>query len=141
MAAPLRIQRPYAETRDAAGAGGEGFKFYVDRLVKLIPAEVLGLYLIGVGLIPTGIALALAVWAAVCTALVIFARAYATADPANKLGPQWAAVAVSTVSFILWLYSMGGPFEAYGLAVPWLGSLAILVWTFLVPYFYKGESA
>lgn len=141
MTAPLRITR--AETRvtrgDEAG-GGEDFKFYLDRLVRLIPAEVVGLYLIGIGFIPAGLPAALAGWTLVCVGLVVLARAYATADPAKGLGPQWVAVIVATVSFVLWVYSMGGAFEAYGLFYPWLGSLAILVWTFVVPYFYKGDA-
>jgi hypothetical protein len=35
---------------------------------------------------------------------------------------------------------LGGPFEAQGLAVPYIGSLLVLAWTFFVPMFYKGPS-
>jgi hypothetical protein len=111
---------------------------YYERLLKLIPAEVVGLYLIGVGIIPSGVRIGLAAWAAACLALVVLVRAGATRDPGASLGPQWAAVVVAAVSFVVWVYALGGPFAAYHIAIPWVGSLAVLVWTFVVPYFYRG---
>jgi hypothetical protein len=112
---------------------------YMDRLVKLIPAEVVGLYLVGVGIVPKGEKFALSVWAAICLVLVVVVRAYGTSDAAAKLPPQWGAVFVSTISFLIWLYNMPGPFVAYEIAVPYIGSLAVLLWTFVVPLFYKGS--
>ncbi len=111
---------------------------YMERLVKLIPAEVVGLYLVGVGIIPTGSRLALAIWGGVCLGLVILARAYATRDLVKGGSPQWWAVLISSISFVIWLYLMPGPFQAYNLTIPYVGSLAVLVWAFVVPYFYKG---
>jgi hypothetical protein len=112
----------------------------LERLLKLIPGEVVGIYLIGVGLIPAAFVIprtslsGLWGWAAVCLVLVFIARVYGTADP----NPQWLAVGVALVSFVIWVYTMGGPFATSGLYVAWLGSLLVLVWTFVVPYFYKG---
>jgi len=111
---------------------------YGERLVKLIPSEVVGLYLVGVGVIPATAKVVVTVWAVVCLGLVILVRAYATRDPALNLPPQWKAVVISSVSFVIWVYTIPGPFQALGLAVPYIGSLTILVWTFVVPYFYIG---
>jgi hypothetical protein len=113
---------------------------YMERLVKLVPAEVMTIYLLGTGIIGPDIAWGLAAWAAVCLGLVIFTRARLTRDKAAGEHPQWAAVAISAVSFVLWIYNLaGGPFQALGLDVRGLGQLAVLVWTYLVPFFYKGD--
>ena len=153
MASPLRITRK--ETSGAAVAAGKAvaaakavspgpttpMQDYMERLVKLIPAEVVGLYLVGIGIIPTGSEIATAVWAIVCLFLVVLVRAYATGDKAAdpKVTPQWSAVLVSSISFVIWVYNIQGPFQVYHLAVPYVGSLSVLLWTFVVPYFYKGD--
>ena len=49
-------------------------------------------------------------------------------------------MAVSAVSFVLWVYAMGGHFLTYTLDVN-TASLAVLVWTTLVPVFWRGEPA
>jgi hypothetical protein len=137
MAAPLRIQPPSGGLAGAgAGDGGNDVKFYLERLVKLIPAEVLSLYLVGHGIIPQGDPTPNLVWAGVGVILVVLARAYATADPAQNVGPQWIAVGVAAVSFVIWVYVTGA------IDIPndptYVGPLVMLVWTFVVPYFYKG---
>lgn len=142
MAAPLRITKPPIPK---AGIGKEGdgqptaVQGYMERLVKLIPAEVVGLYLIGNGIIPPDSKVATVVWSIVCLFLVILVRAEATGDRANKIPTQWFAVVVSSISFVIWVYNMPGPFKVYDLMIPFVGSLAVLVWTFVVPYFYKGS--
>ena len=115
----------------------EDFKDYMGRLVKLIPSEVLSIYLIGQGVIPQGINIALAAWAVVCLLLVFLARAYATSDPSQHQKPQVGAILISVVSFVIWIYTMGGPFAAYNIWIPWLATLVVLVWTFLVPFLYR----
>ena len=112
---------------------------YMERLVKLIPAEVVGLYLVGQGIIPPAEKVAIVVWSIVCLALVILVRAKVTGDRANNLSPQWIAVGVSAISFVIWVYTMPGPFQVYHVAIPYLGSLAVLVWTFIVPFLYQGS--
>lgn len=114
---------------------------YMDRLVKLIPGEVVGIYMVGNGVIPSDQKIATVAWFIICFLLVIFVRAYATGDKANKIPPQWMAVFVSTVSFVIWAYNMPGLFQQYNLAIPFIGSLAVLLWTFLVPFFYQGSQA
>ena len=107
---------------------------WLERLVKLVPAEVVAVYLAGR---PLAEGRAAGIWPLVCLGLVIVVRAFGTMD---KRGPQWASVAVSAVSFVLWVYAMGGHFLNYSLDVN-IASLAVLVWTTLVPVFWKGEPA
>ena len=140
MSAPFRITQEPPATRKATAARSEGdVRPYLDRLLKMIPGEVIGLYLVGAGLIPPGQNIALAIWSLVCLAAVFVVRAYGTSDPAAGLSPQWTAVGISAVAFVIWVYSLGGPFAAYGVHVPYVGSLLVLAWTFFVPIFYKGD--
>jgi hypothetical protein len=116
------------------------FQAYLDRLMRMIPGEAVALYLIGAGLIPNTDQVMLASWSVVCLLGVITIRIYGTRDPDANLGPQWTSVIVSSLAFIVWLYSLGGPFAALGIHVPYVGSLLVLAWTFFVPFFYKGEA-
>jgi len=136
MSAPLRIRPP--ATKGAVG-DDNGLKSYLDRLLKLIPAEVLSLYLVGVGIIPADRIISLIGWAVFCWIAAGIVKAYGTSDRARGVKPDKMHVAISMLAFIIWLYSMGGPFEYYGLHEPYLGSLFILAFTFVVPYVYDGK--
>jgi hypothetical protein len=144
MAGPYRITRSRVVKATGAGAGGASgndVQAYLDRLTRMIPAEVLGLYLVGSGMLdPEQQATALAVWAAICAFGVVTVRAWGSRDPksSRKPGPDWTLVFISTVAFIIWIYDIGGPFTAFDIPNrPW-APLAVLVWTFFVPIFYKG---
>jgi len=151
MAAPLRIRKPTAPDEEGKNIvqfanppppppPPTGFEEYMKRLVKLIPGEVVGLYLVGVGVIPPGTkTIAFVIWAAICLGLVILVRARLTGDPANNVPPQWMAVFVSAVSYVLWVFTMPGPLQSFGSGLPFIGSLAVLVWTFIIPFFYRGS--
>ena len=143
MSAPYRITRPtgvsgVGQPALASGERGQEFKGYLERLMKMIPGEVVGLYLVGSGFIPANQSFVFAVWAVICLGGVIAIKAYGTADQANQKLPDWTHVAISSVAFVLWVYTIGGPFAAYGVGVPYLGSLLVLAWTFFVPVFYRG---
>lgn len=135
MAAPFRITKP-APT----GTRGrdETFREYLERLLKMIPGEVLGLYMIGSGFIPEKQVVGLVVWSGICLASVVVIRIYGTADPQNGLPSQKVPVFVSAIAFLIWLYWLGGPFGKLGIQIPWVGSLAVLLWSFVIPIFYKG---
>jgi hypothetical protein len=142
MSAPYRITNPKAGLKKVDDARtGEGFKSYLDRLMKLIPAEVVGLYLIGSGFIPPEKREATVLWTVVCLIAVVVVKSYGTADPTKHEPPDWIHVGISCVSFIIWVYTIGGPFAAYRLAVPWVGSLLVLAWTFFIPRLYHGASS
>lgn len=123
----------------AVAAGGDSFQDYLDRLMRMIPGDVVGLYLLGSGFIPASESIGLLVWAIVCLIAVVILRIKYTQDPPTNPDPQWASVVISAISFVIWVYTLGGPFEAWDLAVPWIGSLLVLAWTFFLPLFYKGD--
>jgi hypothetical protein len=141
VSAPLRIEKPKAQTRGAAiSESGNDFNAYLDRLTKMIPAPVITLYIAGVGQIPKDQAVALLVWAVICLVGVIALIAYGTADPQTNRQPDWMHTLFSALAFGLWVYNIpGGYFTASNLQIPWIGSLAVLLYTFFIPLFYKGQ--
>src|SRR5260370_42368163 len=137
MAGPYRISR--ADNKRVSRAGNGDINAYLDRLMKMIPGEVVGLYLVGSGLIPKEGAVVLVIWSIVCLIAVVSIKAYGTIDVESNKGPDWAHVAISSVAFVIWVYTLGGPFALFNIAVPYIASLLLLAWTFFVPIFYKGD--
>lgn len=140
MSAPLRIIRPDSSSglRSSVSEKEEGLKSYLERLVKMIPGEVVGFYLIGRGEIADNQAVELVIWALIGLVAVIVVKAWGTSDKANDVQPDWIHVTISSIAFVIWTYTLGGPFLAYGIYVPSIGSLLVLTWTFFIPIFYKG---
>ncbi len=118
----------------------ESISLYLERLMKMMPAEALSLYLVGAGIIPPdaprGVLLG---WFIFCLGAVVALRVWGTSDKAEHLPVDWVHVVISAVAFIIWVYTMGGPFKLYGIYVEYLGSLLVLGWTFFVPLIYKGQ--
>jgi hypothetical protein len=102
----------------------------LSRIVKLAPAEVVGLYLLGKNAIPTDQqASALGIWSVICLALVLVFRIWGTHS-------QWIAVLISFLSFGIWVLAIGDPILSITMQ-GYVITLLILVFTFVVPIFYK----
>lgn len=138
---PYRITRNTSrqlafDTESDGGAGG--LADYIDRLLRLIPSEVVGLYLVGSGVIPDEQAGAHVAWSIFCFFAVIASRYFGTRSSKDPT-PQWPTIVISSISFVVWLYAIGGPFVDLGWHVGWIGSLMVLAWTFIVPLVYDGD--
>ena len=129
MPAPLRIRRPAATL--AAGPA-DGLSGWMERLVKLVPSEIIAVYLAG----RSAAAAFPGAWSVVCLALLVVVRVWGTREPPR--GAQWIAVAISAVSFVIWVLAIGGPVLSWSLDSS-LASLLVLVWTTLVPVIYRGD--
>ena len=136
---------------------------YMERLVKLVPTEAVAVYPLlfseASGLAdPINRARAVALVSWIILAIVIVLRCQATAAPDR--GPQWFAVVISVISYVIWVYVFGGQFGVEGWLHLWLGqssgptglldpdlakfksligSLALVCWTLVVPVVYKGD--
>jgi hypothetical protein len=119
------------------GADAEGFKSYLDRLMKMVPGEVVGLYLVGRGFVTPGNLTFFIVWVLVCLIGVVAVKAYGTSDTSQNIRPDWKHTAISSVAFLIWVYSMGDKsLERYWNSS--IASLLVLAWTFFIPIVYKG---
>jgi hypothetical protein len=95
--------------------------------------------LVGSSLIPANQPIGMAVWAIICLIGVIALKSYGTADRKKGKPTDWTHTIICSVAFVIWVYVLGGPFVAFNLHVPWIGSLAVLTYTFFVPIFYRGS--
>jgi len=139
MSAPLRVKpHPAARPTLAAGGPADPLKDYLDRIVKMIPAGVVGLYLVGSGIVPQDSLAGHLIWVAVCLAAVFLVQIYGTSDKLAGVPPETGKIIIAAVAFLIWVYTLGQPWlRATGLYVQFLASLFLLAWTFFVPIFYK----
>jgi hypothetical protein len=130
------VSRPSATAKFAARrrppAPGDP---YLSRLIKLVPSEVVALYLTFKEVAVSW----LGIWATICLVLVVVVRTLGTRQAGKPV--QVGAILIATVSFILWVYATGGHFLHIRppANVPGLISVSVGVWTFLLPYLYKGD--
>ena len=107
------------------------------KIMLLIPTEVLALYLS----IKPVVGEHEGTWAVICLLICLFVRYRTTSVPGQPV--QGLAIAISCISFVLWVYASGSHIASYKLP-PGSGTLltiAVAVWSFLVPYFYQGEKS
>ena len=150
MAYPFRIERRAPIAAAAAGKPGDAeLADYMDRLVRLIPAEVLGVYLIvrgfwgGTAELPADSTVSsgfLEWWPVFCVFLVILSRLWGTRDASRKFSSaQLPGTGIAVISFIIWVYAMGHTILGWMLPDPRFASTAVILWVFVVPYFYVGS--
>ncbi len=108
---------------------------YSDRLLKYIPADVVGAWLAVQGLIqsagndvpkPGLLWLSFGVGIA-ATAWWTFNQ---TEEPKKK--PAWTQTAISTGAFFVWIFALGGPFATLPFYRPLYGSLLLIFYTLLM---------
>jgi hypothetical protein len=137
MSAPFRITRP----NPGKGFLGDddGLKAYLERLLKMIPGEIVGFYMIGSGFVPSEALVWSIIWAAVCLVLVCVVRIYGTSDEDSGQSAQTVPVGVAVIAFAIWIFWLGGPFEQMGIPHrKQFASLAVMLWSFVIPIVYKG---
>lgn len=113
---------------------------YADKLIKLIPGEVVLAYLAIENFIPKDHPTAKWVILVVSLVLLVVAIPLYLVKSEVKRTRQ---VTLTMASFVIWLYTLGGPFEVWaaatgiGFHVPYIGSVALVLWTTLIPHAFK----
>lgn len=131
---------------------------YQDKLVKLIPTEIVGSYMVLAGMLgfdPTSTA---AATVAQATGAAVNAVQTAGQIPEFELKPVliqivfvllliltpiylWQVskvsnvvqIVVTTFSYVIWVYTLGGPFVVWGLYYPLIGSVVLVLWSLIMP--------
>jgi hypothetical protein len=103
---------PGEELPTAATTGSEAVQDYLERVAKYVPVEIIAAYMTIRGFVPAhGASGALPAWAeiALYAALVALTPLYLlrVVGEAPRRATQ---IAISTVSFVVWSYAIGGPF-------------------------------
>jgi hypothetical protein len=133
-----RSRDDYQELYSTATGYVAFLEAYIERLLKLIPTEVVSIYPVGRALLSNrqdGL------WAVICLVVCIVFRCRLTRGSDGQ--PQWDAVGISAVSFIIWVYVLGSH-------LPWLAlsadyrvwpALAMIAWTTVTPTLFMARSA
>lgn len=112
-----------------SGAGPE-VDDYADRIVKYIPTEVVGVWIVGKSLISldqTASPATLWVWFGFCLIMTAAWTHHRTRAP--DLPPALMQILVSSTAFVVWVYALGPPFEGLPIHSPLWGALTLLGFT------------
>jgi len=105
---------------------------YQDRLLKLIPSEIIGAYLFLQGVIPGE----QAKWGTLIVAVILWIMTPFYLKRIQKVDGKPQLI-ITTISFVVWVYSLGGPFAYWGIYQAWLGSVILVLWTMTVPLVFN----
>lgn len=113
-------------------------KSYFDKAVKLVPTEIVGAYMALAGMIGVSSAstaapadsLSKILIQVVFFVLLILVPLYLIfiSKVSNKV-----QVIVTTLAFIIWVYTLGGPFAVWGIYEPKVAAVLLTVWSLVIP--------
>lgn len=107
---------------------------YKDRLLKHIPAEAVAVYLTLDGIIRSSAgANEIKVWLWIAFSLGLVGTPLYLWRLQSVTRPL--QLTVSTISFAIWVFAIGGPFGLYGWYEAWIASVVLVGFTFLIPLF------
>ena len=116
---------------------------YYEKLVKLIPAEVVTAFITISSLInntPNPNDYVILYWGvfiflSICTPLYIYKITSKT------LKPRADQLIISTISFVCWCIAYGGPFKFLDWYNDTIGGIILSLWTFTAPLFISNKSS
>lgn len=104
---------------------------YFDKVIKYIPADIVGAWIAVTGLInsDSGAPTALLLWITFGAGIILTLlwTLKQTSVPNKK--PAMTQVLVSTGSFMVWVFALGGPFATLSFYRPLYGSLLLIFYT------------
>jgi hypothetical protein len=110
---------------------------FIKALLKLIPSEIIAVFLFLQGVLPDRLIphLVISLLLIAITPLYLY----------TAMGVRsWGQLVVSTLSMVVWIYALGqGPvrFLDAPLYEPWYGSVILAIWTLIPPMLlYRGKS-
>lgn len=105
---------------------------YKSKLLKLIPSEIIAAYLLIESIIPDHrkyIGTLLLTIVLLVMVPFYLKRIYLV----NRVGQHVFVM----LAFIIWVYSLGGPFRFWNIWEAWIGSSLLILYTLTIPLFYK----
>jgi hypothetical protein len=113
-------------------------KSYFDKAVKLVPTEIVGAYVVLLGMIGASSAsaavpadsLSRILIQVVFFVMLILVPLYLIfiSKVTNKV-----QIIVTTIAFIIWGYTLGGPFAVWGIYEPKVAAVLLTVWSLVIP--------
>jgi hypothetical protein len=134
----------YRETMRGQIAAGTppALERYDEKLLKLIPAETVAVYLSLQGVLVSAMAapvqaVRLNAWLWIIFVIMLglnglyLRKVQKVTDPMQHV--------TMGAAFLVWVFTMGGPFRSLSFYEPFMGSLALSLFTFVAPMFYRGQ--
>jgi hypothetical protein len=107
---------------------------YLGALVTLIPADVVAAYLAIQGVIPK----AQAKWGLTVVAALLLIIMPFYLKKLHKVETT-KQIVVTCISFVIWVYALGGPFAYFNIYIPWIASVIMILWTTFAPVLFNGR--
>ena len=121
-------------TKSYEAAGGPAADTYFDKVVKYIPADIVGAWTAVTGLITgaTKVSSTTVLWIVFVVGVVLTAAWTwkQTTEPKRKTAVT--QIVISTIAFVVWVFALGGPFATWGFYNPVYGSLLLIGYTLVV---------
>ncbi len=114
---------------------------YRDKILKYIPAEIIGVFIMGDGAIRSYPELIYSwiywAWFIICFIITPFYVEWISKDPKLPKGltRPIRQMVITTVAFVVWVISLGGPFVTLAFYHPIIGILLLPLFTLLAPMF------
>ncbi len=110
---------------------------YKSKLLKLIPSEIVAAYMVIEAIIPDNRKYIGTL--VISVILLIMVPLYLKQVYKVKRFGQHIYV---MIAFVIWIYSLGGPFKHWNLWEAWIGSSLLILYTLCIPLFYRpGEKS
>lgn len=107
---------------------------YLSKVVKYIPAEIVAVFVTINGILkPDPNVPAIFHWLLFIVLLVLTPLYIWRFASVKGLPPPYAQVAISTISFIIWVFALGGPFDFLGWYKSIYGSILLILFTLVPP--------
>jgi hypothetical protein len=150
----VRLKSEPLDQHGIADSGAESFEAppttsqsdgesYADRVAKYVPGEIVAGYAVLYAIVqqvPESDTLRTpAAWAVFAICLV--ATPIYLVRVGRPSGQQWVQVVISSVAFVIWAYTLGGPFADTPGYRPWIGGLLVGLYTFLAGLFQPAQLA
>jgi hypothetical protein len=115
---------------------------YDEKLLKLIPAETVAVYLSLQGVLMSAMAAPaqaqrLNIWLWIIFVVMFMLNWLYLREFQRVTDPKQQAILAA--AFVVWVFTMGGPFRSLSFYEPFMGSLALTLYTFVVPLLYRGQ--
>jgi hypothetical protein len=107
---------------------------YKGKLLKLIPSEIVAAYMVLQGMIPED----KGKWGSVIVTLVLLIITPFYLRKLEKVKETFQIIG-SSLTFVVWVYSLGGPFLYWNLHEPWIASIVLVLWTLIIPLLFKTQ--
>jgi hypothetical protein len=126
---------------------------YYDKLVKLIPSEIIGAYMVLSNILGytagnmqspvTTSPVTEDSLKPVLLQIVFFVLLILTPVYLKKISRvnNIAQLLATTISFVIWVYTLGGPFIVWGIYYSIVGSVVLVLWSVIIPLFVIPESS